>query len=221
MINQKINEAISFAKSLSFALPPFAYWNPEVWRSKGSECNEIRCCMLGWDLTDFGSGDFDSIGLTLFTIRNGSATNPHYSKPYCEKLLVVQDGQVCPYHYHWKKTEDIINRGGSDLMIQLYNSADDGGFSDAPIYVSVDGTAREIAAGSIIRLTPGESVTLTPGMYHQFWAEGGRTLVGEVSMVNDDSADNRFHEPRGRFPQIVEDEPPAHLLCGEYPAPHA
>jgi D-lyxose ketol-isomerase len=55
-------------------------------------------------------------------------------------------------------------------------------------------------------------------MYHSFWAEGGKTLIGEVSMVNDDNADNRFYEPMGRFPQIEEDEEALYLLCNEYPA---
>jgi hypothetical protein len=46
--------------------------------------------------------------------------------------------------------------------------------------------------------------------------EGGRVLVGEVSMVNDDRTDNRFFESIGRFPQIMEDEPPLHLLTMDY-----
>ena len=36
-------------------------------------------------------------------------------------------------------------------------------------------------------------------------------------MVNDDATDNRFWEPIGRFPDIVEDEPAEALLCTEYP----
>ena len=52
------------------------------------------------------------------------------------------------------------------------------------------------------------------------WAEKGYgpCLIGEVSMVNDDTNDNRFYEPQGRFPTIEEDEPPLYLLCHEYPA---
>jgi D-lyxose isomerase len=41
-------------------------------------------------------------------------------------------------------------------------------------------------------------------------------LVGEVSTVNDDSTDNRFFEPVGRFPEIIEDVAPRHLLVGDY-----
>ena len=28
--------------------------------------------MLGWDITDYGMGDFDKIGFSLITIRNGN-----------------------------------------------------------------------------------------------------------------------------------------------------
>ena len=42
-------------------------------------------------------------------------------------------------------------------------------------------------------------------------------LVGEVSSVNDDNADNRFLHTLPRFPSIDEDEPPLRLLCTEYP----
>ena len=35
-------------------------------------------------------------------------------------------------------------------------------------------------------------------------------------MVNDDTRDNRFLEPLGRFPAIEEDEEPLYLLCNEY-----
>jgi D-lyxose ketol-isomerase len=35
-------------------------------------------------------------------------------------------------------------------------------------------------------------------------------------MVNDDRTDNRFYESIGRFPQVIEDEPPLHLLTMDY-----
>ena len=38
-------------------------------------------------MTDFGAGDFDNIGLTALTIRNGNAKEPgKYPKPYAEKI---------------------------------------------------------------------------------------------------------------------------------------
>ena len=53
-------------------------------------------------------------------------------------------------------------------------------------------------------------------MLPQAHAPRGRVLLGEVSVVNDDVNDNRFHQPVGRFPEVEEDEPPHRLLVGDY-----
>ncbi len=216
-INSLIEEAAGFARSSGFLLPPFAFWSPEEWRSKGPEADEIRDCMLGWDLTDFGSGDFPRVGLIMFTIRNGHLTDSRYRKPYCEKMLISGEKQITPMHFHWSKSEDIINRGGGRLAVQVYNSTPEEGLDDSEVTVSVDGIARTARAGAIVTLSPGESIFLPSGMYHAFWGEGDRVLLGEVSTVNDDTTDNRFHERIGRFPEIEEDEEPRHLLFSEYP----
>ncbi len=216
-INYLIDESIAFAKSHSFLLPPFAFWSPAEWQTKGAEADEIRDCMLGWDLTDFGSGDFRKTGLIMFTIRNGHLTNPQYSKPYCEKMLISDEQQVTPMHFHWSKGEDIINRGGGDLVVQLYHSTPEEDLDDDDVTVSVDGVVRTVKAGGLVVLSPGESIFLPQGLYHKFWGEKDKVLIGEVSTINDDTTDNRFHQKVGRFPEIEEDEPPRYLLFSEYP----
>jgi D-lyxose ketol-isomerase len=219
-INGLIQEAVGFLRRQNFALPPFAVWSPQRWREMGPEADEIRANMLGWDLTDFGSGDFGRRGLLLFTIRNGNIGDPG-GKGYCEKIMVVRPGQVTPMHFHFRKMEDIINRGGGNLVCRLYNATADEGLDESgAVKVSMDGVRRRVAAGGTVELGPGESVTLPPRLYHSFWGKPGgeMVLVGEVSAVNDDRGDNRFLEPLGRFPAIQEDEPPAYLLCSEYPA---
>jgi len=218
-INALMRQSVEFVKEQGFHLPPFAFWSPAEWKTKGPEADEIRDCMLGWDLTDFGSGDFHRLGLILFTIRNGRLNEKKYPKPYAEKIIIVEEEQLAPMHFHWNKTEDIINRGGGNLMVQLYNSTPDEGLADTDVSVAVDGVRRTLKAGDIVRLTPGESVCLPHRLYHKFWAEKGKgkTLLGEVSMVNDDNADNRFLEPLGRFPEIEEDEAALYLLFSEYP----
>jgi D-lyxose ketol-isomerase len=217
-INSIMRQAKGFLAEHHFCLPPFAAWTPAEWRTKGPEVHEIAENQLGWDITDFGSGDFLRRGLFLFTVRNGRPANLHalQGKIYAEKIMIVEVGQVTPLHFHWQKTEDIINRGGGNLVVQLYNSTKDEGLADTEITVSMDGVTRKVPAGGTVKLSSGESITLTPGLYHAFWGEGSRVLVGEVSMVNDDRSDNRFHEPIGRFPQIIEDEPPLHLLTVDY-----
>lgn len=221
-INRVLQNAVEFAKKQSFYLPPWAFWSPAQWARAGHDCDEIRDNMLGWDITDYGHGAFARIGLALFTLRNGNVANPMYQKPYAEKLLISQQGQLSPNHFHWNKMEDIINRGGGNLLVQVWNATAEEGLADTPVTVHMDGIARTVPAGSVLRLAPGMSITLSPRQYHAFWAEPGfgPVLIGEVSMVNDDHADNRFYEPQGRFPQIEEDEAPLYLLCNEYPPAH-
>ena len=57
-INQYIREAKAFMTKYHFMLPPWVDWTPDDWKSKGPECNDIRERAMGWDLTDFGWGDF-------------------------------------------------------------------------------------------------------------------------------------------------------------------
>lgn len=215
-INNLIREAIRFFDRMNFKLPPWATWPPERWKEHRKACREIFENALGWDLTDFGSGDFSSNGLLLFTIRNGNPQKDQ--KPYSEKIMIVDEAQVTPMHFHWSKMEDIINRGGGNLMIDLYASDKTEGLSDRPFEVSLDGIRRKFRPGDTVRLTPGESITLYQGLYHRFYGEPGKgkVLVGEVSAVNDDMTDNRFYDGVGRFPDILEDEPPLHLLTSDY-----
>jgi D-lyxose ketol-isomerase len=219
-INSIMQKADEFIHSRGFYLPPFAYWTPESWLKKGPEVSEIVDNKLGWDITDFGRGDFNAFGLFLFTIRNGSIQNWQAGKGklYAEKIMIVEDGQVTPMHFHWNKMEDIINRGGGDLLIQLYNATVDEQLDEKnEVSVSVDGIRHKLEPGGNLRLTPGESISLEQRCYHKFWGQG-RVLVGEVSLVNDDQYDNRFYEPIGRFPEIEEDVLPLYLLCNDYAA---
>ncbi len=219
-INQIITEADAFLQEHRFMLPPFAYWRPREWRMKGSEVREIVDRKLGWDITDFGSGAYEKVGLFLFTLRNGNPADLDKGRGmlYGEKILVVGVDQVTPMHLHKVKTEDIINRGGGRLAVKLFNSNEDGDLDDSDVVVHVDAVPRTIAAGGTLVLEPGESVTLPDGLYHEFRGVDDRVLVGEVSLVNDDATDNYFHEAIGRFPDIEEDEEPMHLLVTDYDA---
>ncbi len=223
-INRYIAESEAFFARNLFALPPFASWTPEAWHHLGDEAIELRTQQLGWDITDFNSGNFETHGLTLFTLRNGHSSQPKTAKPYAEKIMHVRDHQLTPFHYHAIKTEDIINRGPANtgrLVVQLYastprDSNNAGQFADTPVTVICDGIARHIDPGGAVTLGPGESITLPPFLYHAFHAIEGDALIGEVSSTNDDDTDNYFYEPIGRYPEILEDEPPLRLLCTEY-----
>lgn len=218
-INIAMKRALDLFAEYKISLPPFVLWTKEAWSKKGDEVQEIKDNLLGWDITDFGQGDFLKTGLLLITLRNGNQKRMDvYPKPYAEKLMVVEENQVTPMHFHWNKMEDIINCGGGNLVIKLYNSTADNKLADTDVNVCVDGEKMTFPAGYELVLNPGDSVTLTPGLYHRFWGEEGKgtVLVREVSMCNDDSNDNCFYDKAGRFPEIEEDETPLHLLCNEY-----
>ncbi len=215
-INRYIREFRRELDKISFKIPPFCDIKADEWKEKGHEYDEIRERMLGWDITDFGSNDFYNTGLMLITLRNGKMGDPN-SKTYAEKIMMVRDGQKTPLHFHWNKMEDIINRGGADLLVKVYMADENEGLSDRDVPVTMDGVTRYYPAGSIVRVHPGESITMQRYLYHEFWADGDIAMVGEVSMVNDDSKDNRFYVPNGRFADIEEDEPAEYLLCNEYP----
>lgn len=227
----RIEASIGLARSVfqrfQVNLPPFADWTVDQWGRAGREYDEVRHCMLGWDVTDFGSCDFDRIGRTLFTLRNGNLHDPRYPKSYAEKLILDPEGQRAPAHFHRTKREDIINRGGGNILVQLTPVGPDDRATTHPLTVAVDGCARKIEAGGIVRLRPGESLCIPARTIHQFWGEEGTgyridgvgyTVSGEVSSVCDDLTDNFFLQEMTRFPQIVEDAPRLHYLCNEYPA---
>ena len=220
-INAALREMERMLQEYKVSLPPFCSFTPEQWKSLGHEYDEVRECMLGWDITDYGLGDFDRVGFSLITLRNGCRALPEkYPKVYAEKLLYLKEGQYSPMHFHWYKTEDIINRGGGTVLIRVYNSLPDEEIDrETDVTVKCDGRCYQVPAGTQIRLTPGESIHIYQRLYHDFEVEPGTgpVLLGEVSQCNDDEHDNRFNPPVGRFPSIEEDEAPYRLLCGEYP----
>lgn len=219
-INSIIRRMENMIAAYKFALPPFFSWTPDEWADKGHEYDEIRDNMLGWDVTDYGMGDYAQLGIALATIRNGNQQLKQYTKTYAEKLIMIEEGQLSPMHFHWQKMEDIINRGGGNLVFHLFNAAPDESQADTDVEINQDGRKYWVKAGAEVVLKPGESLTLYPYYYHDFVVQPGTgpVLIGEVSMCNDDNTDNRFLDQLGRFPKIEEDEAPYRLLCTEYPA---
>ena len=215
-----MEDAVQFFRENKFYLPPFAYWTPDDWSNKGLEVEEIVQNELGWDITDYGMGDFKKSGLLLFTIRNGSVEywRNGRGKPYAEKVMIAEKDQVHQMHFHWRKVEDIINRAGGNLCIQLYNATEDEKLAETDVIVSLDGVRRSLPAGDVVRLAPAESITLPTQTFHKFWAEGSRVMMGEVSMINDDKIDNCFYQPfgSGRFSEVEEDVAPLYLLYSDY-----
>ncbi len=218
-INAAIRRAMELLETNRWSLPRWAHWTAEDFAEAGATARYLHDCQMGWDVTDFGSGDFARRGLTLFCVRNGVQSDPN-GKPYAKKLLIVGEGQETPTHRHRVKMEDIINRAGGVLVLEFAHADKDGKTTDTPVTVLVDGVTHTLQPWEKLRLSPGESVTIERGVYHRFYGEAGKgpVLAGEVSQVNDDRTDNYFLDPTGRFAEIEEDEPPLRRLWNEIAA---
>jgi len=127
-VNKIMSEADKYIQSFGFKLPPFAYWTPDEMMARKSEIQGIIDAGLGWDITDYGQGDFENLGLFLFTVRNGSQEdlNNGGGMCYAEKIMISRENQISPMHHHLAKAEDIINRGGATLLLKLHNSDENG-----------------------------------------------------------------------------------------------
>ena len=223
MKRSEINGAIAWAKDLlhrnNIHLPAMAYWNMDEWKANAGRLDTVRKVMLGWDITDFGTNDFPTVGAVLYTVRNGLMDDPDVGVPFCEKYIVMKEGQRLPKHYHVFKTEDIINRAGGVLVVYLWNADPATGEQlDTDVHVYMDGIEHVFKPGEPIEVHPGNSISLTPYIAHIFGPKPGcgDLVVGEVSKVNDDNTDNYFMEPTSRFADVDEDEPIVHPLCNEY-----
>ena len=223
MKRSEINRWLSWGKEFLAAnnirLPALAYWSPAELRARLETLDAVKRLELGWDITDFGSGEFARIGAVLYTVRNGLVDDPSVGVPYCEKYILMKDGQHLPNHYHVFKSEDIINRAGGDISVYLWNADPKSGkMLETDVRVMMDGIAHSFKPGDEIVVKKGESITLAPYVAHVFGPKPGTgdVVVGEVSKVNDDHSDNFFLDPIARFADIEEDEVPLHLLCNEY-----
>lgn len=155
-----------------------------------------------WDVTDFGLGDVDRYGLILVNL----AEEPEY----CEKLMYAKKGMTTPSHTHAKKKEDIIARWGT-FRIQLWKGPEGSSFE-----VPVNHEPCTVTSGQTLDIPAGQRITLTQGVYHEFYPITDEAIIGEVSTANDDVNDNLFvNDLVGRYAEIVEDEPPLVKLVSD------
>ncbi|MHB2167432.1 D-lyxose/D-mannose family sugar isomerase [Alsobacter sp. R-9] len=219
-IDRIIDRGREACRRFGTVLPPFAHWSPQDALEEPDALRRMAACGLGWAIAEFEPGRFATHGLTVFTLRMGepSLVGSRSGKLYGEKVLIAQDGQVTPLHYHVVKTEDIINRGGGRFVVELLAVDETGRPKDEPIDVVKDVAVVRVPPRGRVVLEPGESIQLDPFVAHAFWAEGGTVLAGEVSLVNDDATDNHFIPALPPAAAVEEDATPRYLTVRDIPA---
>jgi D-lyxose ketol-isomerase len=167
-INSALKEMEGMCKKHFCFLPPFCDFTPEDWKRKGHDYDEVRDCMLGWDVTDYGVGKFDELGFALVTIRNGNRLMAdRYPKVYAEKLLYLKEKQYFAQPLSLVQNGGYHQQGGGNVLIRVYNSlADESVDRKSDVTVHTDGRAYVVPAGTQIRLTPGESIHVYQHLYH-------------------------------------------------------
>ncbi|MFV0383705.1 D-lyxose/D-mannose family sugar isomerase [Paracoccus sp. (in: a-proteobacteria)] len=214
-INQAIHAAETMLKAQNWTMPDFARWTLADHAAHPDRSRWLAERQIGWDVTDFGGGNFERRGLVLFCARNG-IDRVAGERTYAEKLLFIGVDQETPFHAHRRKLEDIIVRAGGLLCVEFQAEGAVEPESGEPVAdrIRIDG-AEYPALGCIHRLREGQGITVPRGLQHRFWAERAPVFAAEVSQCNDDRNDNFFFEPVGRFSRIEEDQPPLRLLWNE------
>lgn len=199
-------------------LPPFSLWGEEQFRADPAAARRIVEGGLGWNIVEFEPGSWKHAGLSVFTLRMGDWTHLRDGRGrlYAEKAIYAEDGQRTPHHYHIVKTEDILNRGGAKFVVELVKVDRTGAPLKEKFRALKDVKMLDLAPGAKVTLEPGESLTLEPFIAHAFWAEGGPTVAGEISLVNDDRTDNYFLPPLQAPPPIAEDAPRRYVTVRDH-----
>ena len=208
-IDARIDEMRAACERHGALLPPFALWAEAEYRNDPVAAARILEGSLGWNVVEFEPGRFAEAGLCVFTLRMGDwrQLNHGRGRLYGEKVLLAQDGQRTPHHYHIVKTEDVVNRGGAKFVVELVKVDRAGAPLKERFRALKDVKTLDLGPGAQVTLEPGESLTLDPFVAHAFWAKGGPTLAGEVSLANDDRSDNYFLPPLAPPAPIAEDAP--------------
>ena len=207
-INRSIQEAKILLEEYKWSLPKWAYWSKSNYESNPKLSEYLRNHQMGWDVTDFGKNNFQKEGAVLFCIRNGNKKSKK-STTYCEKLLLLMPNQKIPFHFHKRKTEDIINKCNGVLELGLYASNNQFYKKKESFILNIDSKPTRIKPNTKIFLKPGQSITIKPYFCHYLKSSNKNKknlIVGEVSSLNDDCCDNYFPDKNLRFSKIEEDE---------------
>lgn len=149
------------------------------------------------EVTDFGLGRLDEIGLQLLVYVN--------TDRYCAKELVLFPWQICPEHRHPPidgdpgKQETFRCRWGT---VYLYIPGEP---TPNPHFRIPEDKGQYFTVRHEITLKPGDQYTLPPNTLHWFQAGCEGAVVSEFSSASRDEYDI-FTDPEiKRFAEIIED----------------
>jgi D-lyxose ketol-isomerase len=115
----------------------------------------------GIEVTDFGLGRLDELGLQLLVYVN--------TERVCAKELVLFEGQTCPEHRH----PPVEGSPGKEETFRCRTGS---------VVLWVDGHGE-------MMLGPGEQFTIPPDTLHWFRAGDGGAIVSEFSTRSRDESD--------------------------------
>ena len=196
-INQLITEGVVLFRKMGISLPPQAHWNLETWYEHRNLAEEMRKRSIGWDLTDFGSGDFSKIGMFNYTVSNGFidlTTSKPADQPYSNKVKIVKEGQAYPTYYAGFPT-DLRNK-----LTSLTNQARNNGLG----MWQVDINANSVRIRNESDL---EQLAMWPKLYRRLssYFTGGNTRLAlfETWLRNEPEKDDELWIiSRGEFGNI-------------------
>ena len=142
-INRLIEDALKFFQEMHFKLPPLGYLDTGAMEQAGGIVRGSGNESVGMGPHGFWYREFQCGRVAAFhPSKRESATRP---EALCGKNHDRPGGTGDPHAFSTgPKMEDIINRGGGNLMIQLYPSDREGGFAKKSFQVSLDGLKREL-----------------------------------------------------------------------------
>ena len=126
-VNEIIREADAFIRSFGYVMPPFAYWTPDELQGAPAAPASSTPGSAGTSPTTARATSTSSACSCSPCATAAPPISPRGSGMlYAEKIMISRKDQLSPMHRHDVKAEDIINRGGGTLVLELFSRDADG-----------------------------------------------------------------------------------------------
>ena len=148
-VNCLQREALRAFAEHRFALPPFATWNEAEWRNNPEAACYCHAHQMGWDITDFGSGDFAprARDLPRPERRQGFSTEKPYAKPPVVPRSTRR--RIISTASRWRTSSAAAAQPDPELAKYV-----DGALAEQPVTVTVDDGSASPAPASRSSASP-------------------------------------------------------------------